>query len=73
MVHPAEFERHTREQAFGLSTDTVAPADYDGDGKADVGVWRDSDKTVLLKEQLQPNSSDSESGAEQRDAGQLGL
>ena len=29
-----------RYETFGLSTDTLVPADYDGDGKADVAIYR---------------------------------
>jgi hypothetical protein len=25
---------------FGLSTDTITPGDYDGDGRQDAAVWR---------------------------------
>jgi hypothetical protein len=31
----------TQYEAWGLSTDTLVPADYDGDGLADVAVFRD--------------------------------
>jgi spore coat protein A, manganese oxidase len=42
-------------QQFGLATDVPAPADYDGDGRADIGVWRDSNKTFYSN-----NSSNSQ-------------
>ena len=29
--------------AWGLSTDALVPGNYDGDGKADLAVWRGSD------------------------------
>lgn len=32
-----------RVERFGLPTDKLVPADYDGDGRADVAVWRATD------------------------------
>lgn len=35
-------------QAWGASTDRLAPGDYDGDGKTDFGVWRPSEGTFYV-------------------------
>jgi hypothetical protein len=39
--------------AFGAGTDLPAPADYDGDGKADVSVYRPSNGTWYLNRSTQ--------------------
>jgi len=33
---------------FGISTDKIVPADYDGDGKTDLGVFRPADGAWYL-------------------------
>ena len=41
---------------FGLFTDTFVPADYDGDGKTDVAVWREGTQSYFYVLNSQTNT-----------------
>jgi hypothetical protein len=47
----------TYASAWGISTDFFVPADYDGDNKTDIAVWRSGEPTVAAFYILQSNGN----------------